>query len=223
MKVEQQRESLFYSLSPSTRQGKGTGVKENDRADQSERVPHPVLLDSARNLVFHDPSPSFPGPSELDTLCSASHIRRHHSARRRLLIVDQLDLRDAAKKVGEERLVERAVEQVRPHPRRRVDDLEREGVDLRETGRSASALARGRGHTDEVLQRHLRGLVDRLEEGQDVVRVAVRDGDANVVVRVMLLPSLSLPPLEQMSAVSSRTEYEFSSFSLEPMARMLGE
>lgn len=49
-----------------------------------------------------------------------------------------------------------------------------------------SGSCKRRRETDEVLQSHLRGLVDRLEEGEDVVRVAICDGDADIVVCVVL-------------------------------------
>ena len=68
-----------------------------------------------------------------------------------------------------------------------VSNCAREAEDRRVSLRVVRSECLGEGEgAHEVLHRDLRRLIDRLEEGEDVVRVAVRDGDANVVVGVML-------------------------------------
>lgn len=59
-----------------------------------------------------------------------------------------------------------------------------------------------------------------------MVRITVRHRDADIVVRVVLyVDSLTGQQARGRQARETRahTEYEFSSFSLEPVARMLGE
>lgn len=133
---------LYYSLSQSTRHYKTTGMQENDRADESERIPHLVLLRPADFLVLCHSSPSFPASSRFSLLHHSVRICHRSCTDAGRLLSEQLDLRDSAEEVGEERLVERAVEEVLPDARRRVNDLEREGIDLG-PDRSARSL-RGR-------------------------------------------------------------------------------
>lgn len=53
--------------------------------------------------------------------------------------------------------------------------------------------------------------------------VAVRDCYADIVVGVVLPESLISVSSAKRKSEEGPTEYEFSSFSLEPVARMLGE
>ncbi len=125
------------------------------------------------------------------------------------------------KKVCDEGSLQRSMKQIRTNARMRTNNL---WIIFVELGiYRQQKFLKGSMNAYQVLHACCAGLVDTFQVLQNKMCITIDDGDANIIVVLILPRFIDIRFTVTDRDVNELTEYEFSRIREEPVARMLGE